>query len=175
MLGQLNLRICTLIASAALFIPQALDRPVVTWDDVSGIVIPQPKQVVYKATESELECAAKNAYYEARGEPIKGQLAVIAVTVNRAKSKRFPSNICQVVHQKWKDTCQFSWVCMSNLGRVSKEHYARLKALAVEYMNGDHPDPTNGALFFHAHTVKPRWANKPAIIIGAHLFYKDIK
>ena len=49
--------------------------------------------------KNEVNCLAKNIYFEARDQPTKGQLAVALVTINRAKSKRFPNTICRVIHQ----------------------------------------------------------------------------
>ena len=44
-------------------------------------------------------CLAKNVYFEARNQPLAGQLAVISVTVNRVNDSRFPNTICGVVYQ----------------------------------------------------------------------------
>ena len=59
----------------------------------------------------EVDCLAKNIYFEAKGEPRAGKIAVAEVTMNRVKSKQFPRSVCAVVYQKTKGTCQFSWVC----------------------------------------------------------------
>ena len=53
----------------------------------------------------ELGCLAMNIYHEARGEPVKGKLAVAAVTMNRVKAKYYPDTVCEVVWQRK----QFSW------------------------------------------------------------------
>jgi len=59
-----------------------------------------------KATNAELLCLAKNIYYEARGEPTRGKIAVAQVTLNRVTHRtEFQSSICQVVYAKH----QFSW------------------------------------------------------------------
>ena len=46
------------------------------------LIINKTYQTV-KATKSELLCLAKNIYYEARGEPLQGKIAVAQVTLNR--------------------------------------------------------------------------------------------
>src|SRR5688572_22282571 len=48
----------------------------------------------------ELRCLAENIYFEARGEPLKGQYAVAEVTLNRMVSPFFPDSECDVVHEK---------------------------------------------------------------------------
>lgn len=48
-------------------------------------------------SQTELKCLAQAIYYEARGEPLPGQIAVAEVVLNRADSKRYPSSVCGVV------------------------------------------------------------------------------
>ena len=43
-------------------------------------------EVTAKQRELQLECLAKNIYYEAGGEPFEGKVAVAQVTLNRAES-----------------------------------------------------------------------------------------
>ncbi len=59
----------------------------------------------------DLQCLAKNIYFEGRNQPWVGQLAIAQVTLNRVKSVAFPATICQVVEQQRKEICQFSWYC----------------------------------------------------------------
>jgi len=60
--------------------------------------------------KKEMDCLAKNIYYEAGNQPIDGQTAVAQVTMNR-KNANFANSICGVVYQKTGDICQFSWTC----------------------------------------------------------------
>jgi spore germination cell wall hydrolase CwlJ-like protein len=123
------------------------------------------------------QCLALNIYHEARSEPRKGQEAVAAVTINRVASPAFPDSVCQVVQQggKKRNRCQFSWWCDRN-SDTPREPSAWEHALSLsrKALDGKVSDPTNGALYYHASYVKPRWArtftrtNK----IGRHLFYK---
>lgn len=48
----------------------------------------------------QIECLAKNIYYESAGESYEGKLAVAQVTMNRVNSGIFPRDICSVVYQK---------------------------------------------------------------------------
>ncbi|HJO66877.1 MAG TPA: cell wall hydrolase, partial [Sphingomonas sanguinis] len=58
------------------------------------------------ASSEELRCLAGAIYFEGRGEPLAGQLAVAQVILNRTKSGRFPTDVCNVIKQRG----QFSFV-----------------------------------------------------------------
>ena len=62
----------------------------------------QEKKLTDKDYE-EIDCLARNIFFEARGEEFWGRLAVAAVTLNR--SNKYDVSICKVVHEKH----QFSW------------------------------------------------------------------
>ena len=47
----------------------------------------------------ELKCMAENIYFEGRGEPMVGKIAIGHVVMNRIEDDRFPDTICGVVHQ----------------------------------------------------------------------------
>jgi spore germination cell wall hydrolase CwlJ-like protein len=46
-----------------------------------------------------LVCVAVAVYFEARGEPTAGQVAVAHVIRNRIEDPRYPDNACDVVKQ----------------------------------------------------------------------------
>ena len=123
----------------------------------------------------EIECLAHNIYYESRGEPRKGQIAVGHVTMNRVKAKGFPSTVCDVVTQKSKTFCAFSWNCMKNLPPLRPEKYEEVKELAFKIYHGKIRDVTQGATHFHNTTVKPAWAETKRVTaeIGQHVFYRN--
>jgi spore germination cell wall hydrolase CwlJ-like protein len=50
--------------------------------------------------EKDIECLARNIYFEAGSEPLEGKVAVGVVTLNRMRDPRYPSTICAVVNQK---------------------------------------------------------------------------
>ena len=131
-----------------------------------------------KDAQKQVDCLADNIYYEAGYEPEDGKVAVALVTLNRLQDPRFPKDICGVVKQKTKSTCQFSWFCESKKPVTSdraKEIYdqARIVALHV-YVNYEKlPDITDGALFYHADYVNPRWKLEKTTTIGRHIFYKE--
>lgn len=120
-----------------------------------------------------IDCLAKNMYYEARGEILKGIKAVGHVTMNRVKANGFPNSVCGVVTQKIKSQCQFSWVCMKSLPRIRQEIYDDIKQMAEEIYYGESHDPTKGATHFHSKHINPGWSkHKRTANIGNHVFYK---
>ena len=115
----------------------------------------------------ELTCLAKNIYYEARGEPVEGQLAVALVTLNRLEDSRYPDTICKVVYQKY----QFSWTIMPKGRPLDLEAWYQSNILAFQaYQNRDILGEFE-ATHFHANYVKPRWKLKRITQIGRHIFY----
>jgi N-acetylmuramoyl-L-alanine amidase len=118
----------------------------------------------------ELECLAVGVYFESKGEPLMGQLAVGEVIANRAQSSRFPSNYCSVVLQRG----QFSFVRGGSWPSVSKQSRAWKTAVAIaKIVDQDLKNSTAGnALFFHARRVSPGWKMKRVASIGNHIFYR---
>ena len=147
--------------------------------------------------DEELNCLAKNIYFEARNDLIAGQFAVADVVLNRVADKRFPNTICEVVQdgpvrESWKTAktkdptdavyypvkhkCQFSWYC-DGIDDVTNEKTPWLQAQAIAAMmttSNIFRGITDGATHYHAHYVHPRWAKTkyPIGTIGLHKFYK---
>jgi len=53
-----------------------------------------------KLSSKDIDCLAKNIYYEAGNEPEEGKVAVAMVTINRVRDGRFGNSICSVVNQR---------------------------------------------------------------------------
>jgi N-acetylmuramoyl-L-alanine amidase len=118
----------------------------------------------------ELECLAAGIYFESKGEPLAGQLAVGEVIVNRANSDRFPSTYCGVLLQRG----QFSFVRGGKWPAVKKSSRQWQNAVAVaRIVDQDLKDSAaDNALFFHAKHVSPRWRLKRIASVGNHIFYR---
>lgn len=128
-------------------------------------------------SKSEIDCLTKNIYREAGIEKQEGMIAVALVTMNRVKAPGFPETVCKVVQQKKNKTCQFSWNCMEKLPRIDEQiyNYSRSLAITVFFNHETIEDTTQGALFYHANYVRPRWPNLEVTTkIGRHIFYKPI-
>ena len=134
----------------------------------------------FQARNQQLNCLARNVYFEARGEPEAGQYAVAEVTMNRKAAARYPASVCEVVHQKNWDALRkryvaaFSWTELGNLPPPSGEEWERARKVAEEVYGGRRPEKLDGALYYHAVRVKPSWAKEKKLVarIGNHEFYK---
>jgi spore germination cell wall hydrolase CwlJ-like protein len=126
---------------------------------------------------ADLKCLTDNVYFEARNEPISGQIAVVLVTLNRVSDKRWPKSICSVVWQK----SQFSWTIDGKSDKPrNKRTWLVIYNLVnkVYYNNMDNKLPTEykkfNATHYHANYVNPKWNKnlKKVKVVGAHIFYE---
>jgi len=120
----------------------------------------------------EMQCLAGAVYFESRGEPLAGQLAVAQVVINRAESSRFPSSYCGVVYQR----AQFSFVKGGQMPRIrtGSGAWSRAKAIARIAHEGHWDSEARDSLYFHANYVRPSWSRKKArrATIDTHIFYR---
>ena len=138
----------------------------------------QVSTVTAELRQRQLDCLARNIYHEAGYEPFEGKVAVAQVTINRAESGHFPSDICQVVYQKnvvyEKVLCQFSWYCeQASLkkpmnGPVYTESMEVAKKVLLE---GFRLPSVKHALYFHGDYIQPGWNKEKVAKIGRHIFY----
>ena len=132
-----------------------------------------------------LMCLALNVYHESKNQSFIGQVAVAQVVMNRVKDKRYPNNVCAVVKQgltyKWntsipiRNKCQFSWYCDGKSDKPKdKMSMQRAVHVANGVYNGHLDDFVEGATHYHAHYVKPSWAETKTYItrIDDHIFYR---
>ncbi|MGY6637887.1 MAG: cell wall hydrolase [Erythrobacter sp.] len=120
----------------------------------------------------EMKCLAGAVYFESRGEPLSGQLAVAQVIINRADDPRFPASYCSVVHQAG----QFSFIKKGRMPHI-REHTAawtRARAIAEIAHKGLWESEANEAVFFHARYVRPGWSQRKQRLaqINTHIFYR---
>lgn len=123
-------------------------------------------------SDEQFECLASAVYFESRGEPLEGQLAVAEVILNRVKSGRFRSTICDVV----KQPSQFSFVRRGVIPAAPRHSAAWTRAVAIAHiaMQDLHDVTGEDSLFFHATYVSPAWGRPARRIarIGNHIFYR---
>jgi N-acetylmuramoyl-L-alanine amidase len=119
--------------------------------------------------DSELSCLAGAVYFESKGEPLTGQLAVANVIISRTSSGRFPRTICGVVKQPG----QFSFIRDGSIPAIrSAAQYRTAMAIAQIAIDKEWDNPTPGALYFHARRVSPGWARPRVATIGNHIFFR---
>jgi spore germination cell wall hydrolase CwlJ-like protein len=120
--------------------------------------------------DAQHECLAGAVYFESKGEPLRGQLSVAEVILNRARSGRFPTSVCGVIKQRG----QFSFVRGGRIPAVPRGSLAWKRAVAIAHIareqlaDGGAPK----ALFFHARYVSPRWKLTRVAAVGNHIFYR---
>jgi len=129
--------------------------------------------------QREIDCLARNIYFEARFEPEEGRRAVAHVVLNRVADARWPDSACRVIAEGFPDAgllCQFSWYCDGKPNRPRRGGPWRdATRLALQVYWGRSADPTHGALWYHADYVAPEWrrALRRGPQIGRHIFYYD--
>lgn len=138
----------------------------VAYGTLDAAVAAQP---VPDAMGEDLQCMAAAVYFEAKGEPLSGQLAVAEVIRNRAKSGRFPKSVCSVVTQAG----QFSFVRGGHVPAIAmNKQYHTAVAVARVALADAWDSPAPGAMYFHARRVAPGWHREQVAAIGNHLFYR---
>ncbi len=125
-----------------------------------------------EVSEKQELCLAKNIFYEAGVEPLRGKLAVGQVTLNRVRADRWEDTICKVVFQ----AKQFSWTRNRALWNVTPTGPLwEASRLAARYLvMGVRLPEFEDALFYHADYVRPpAWASAEYEIaqVGQHIFY----
>lgn len=135
--------------------------------------------VTAQMRQAQLDCLARNIYHEAGYEPFEGKAAVAQVTLNRAESGQFPSDICKVVYQKnivyEKVLCQFSWYCDQASLKKPMNGPVYLESMEVAkkvLLEGFRLESIKGALYYHADYVNPGWKREKVAKVGRHIFYK---
>lgn len=117
------------------------------------------------------DCLAKAVYFEARGEPLEGQLAVAQVVINRAGSGRYPADVCSVITQP----AQFSFIHRGRFPTPDFGSDAWRKAVAVAKIAQGKLSNTlpSNVLWYHADYVAPSWGKRLTrqAKIGLHIFY----
>lgn len=137
-------------------------------------VKPFKVSTIIKLDKKEFDCLAKNIYYESRGEPKLGKIAVAQITHNRVKSGRWGKKFCDVVYARK----QFSWTNdLSHMQIPHGQDWQQSQAAALDYARGTRVTRLKQANHYHARYVNPQWANtmKPKARVGAHIFYADAK
>ena len=165
-------------------------------EDALGIPSDPPAAKVHP---SDIECMARNIYFEAGNQSKAGMIAVARVVVNRVQDTRFPNNVCDVIYEgpmreSWKtkqdpniknedrifypvrDRCQFSWYCDGKAdnpypGDIWKES---VKLAEKIYFTQAYAGLLEGATHYHADYVNPNWAKHFKVVarIDSHIFYR---
>ncbi len=125
------------------------------------------------------KCLADAIYFEARGEPEKGQQAVAQVVMNRVFSGFYPNNVCGVVYQNANRhlACQFTFACEGkDLNKIDEpDMWEQAKRIARQTLDGKIWLAEVGhATHYHAYWVHPSWVHEMTRLyqFGVHTFYR---
>ncbi|HEY0269410.1 MAG TPA: cell wall hydrolase [Sphingomonas sp.] len=120
--------------------------------------------------DDEARCLASTVYYESKGEPLAGQLAVAQTILNRTRSNRFPSSVCGVVRQRG----QFSFLRGGEIPTPPQASAAWQTAVAIALIarQGLWKQAAPDALYFHAARVSPGWGKIRVAALGHHIFFR---
>lgn len=157
----------------------------------TGSVLPPPKLQAKKLTpkeqplpgpgtlspevifisDRERACLTRNVFYESRGEPYWGKIAVAQVTWNRVKHGKWGQDICRVVHAPG----QFSWTVEPHkrTSPIGGPGWADTMQAVEDFVNGVRVEKLENSMYFHASYVKPNWHTWADRVkqIGNHIFY----
>jgi spore germination cell wall hydrolase CwlJ-like protein len=134
-----------------------------------------------KARAKAEKCLANAVYFEARSEPVRGQIAVSQVVINRAFSGYYPEDICGVVYQNAHRhlSCQFTFACDGIPDVVTEQdHWERAKRIARDSLDGKlWLRDVGKSTHYHASYVYPYWVRSMHRLtkIGLHRFYRPRK
>lgn len=174
------------VAAATAFISQPVIQAVATQnvaktpvDDADGIQeAPSASSLATlveqtetpSALSDELECLAGAIFFEAKSESLAGQLAVGRVVIARSHSGRFPASYCGVVYQP----SQFSFIRGRSMPAINRASHAWQNAVRIAVIadQGSWKSPVEGAMFFHATHVSPRWGKVRMAKVDGHIFYR---
>ena len=129
-------------------------------------------------SDEQQKCLASGIYFEARGEPVRGQAAVAQVILNRVRNPTYPNSICGVVYQNKhrRNRCQFSFACDRIRDRVRNKRLWHLaQNVAKETIAGRiWLSEVGSSTHYHASYVRPKWAKRMKRVgkIGLHIFYR---
>ena len=131
-----------------------------------------------KARAKSEKCLADAIYFEARGEAVRGQIAVAQVVMNRTFSGFYPTTVCGVVYQNKHRhmACQFTFACDDTPDVVNEpDMWDRAKKIAKAMLDGQLWLPEVAkSTHYHAYWVRPSWVSemKKMYKFGVHTFYR---
>ena len=179
------------LAPAASATPAGSETPsaklAVQLPDIADVPLPRPRPPLTPAQELGLEgkerakaehCLATAIYFEARNEPVRGQIGVAQVVLNRVFSPYYPDTVCGVVYQNAhrRLSCQFTFAC-DGIPDVVREKgpWIRAQRIAKQALDSQVwlPDVAKST-HYHATYVRPKWIREMKTMVkhGQHIFYR---
>jgi hypothetical protein len=189
--SQASVPLAAELQLASLTAPDVKPEPVIVAAPVSipldKVPLPRPAPPLSPADRINLKgkdytraerCLANAIYFEARSEPIRGQMAVAQVVLNRVFSGFYPSDVCGVIYQNANRhlACQFTFACDGKRDIVNdRRHWAIANRIARQTLDGLIYVPEVGkSTHYHASYVHPNWVREMRRLVrfGVHSFYR---
>lgn len=110
------------------------------------------------------DCLARTIWFEARDQPVAGQVAVAVTVMNRVHSSGYPNTVCEVVNQPY----QFSYTLLpkeelerqlreaNKIDAIAKELAVRI---ALQAIAGGFKDMHVSQHYYNPDKASPKWAN----------------
>ncbi len=124
------------------------------------------------------KCLANAVYFEARDEPVRAQIGVAQVVLNRVFSPFYPKNVCDVVYQNANRrlACQFTFACDGKRDAVTEpDAWARAKRIAADMLDGKLWMPEVAkSTHYHDDWAHPNWVREMRRLDkqGGLIFYR---
>lgn len=158
--------LATIMDPSGLASDELAESDVVAYPTLAAAVAAQS---THDGDDKAIQCLAGAIFYEAKGEPLSGQLAVADVIINRSKSGRFPSDLCDVVTQRG----QFGFVRGGRIPNINEDsrYYRTAVAVAKVALAEAWDGQAERALYFNRGRAPASGLTKVASI-GNHIFWR---
>lgn len=124
------------------------------------------------------KCLATAIYFEARDEPVRAQIAVAQVVLNRAFTPYYPNDVCGVIYQNDHRhlACQFTFACDGKSKAIKEPApWERAQTIARDVLDGKlwMPDVAKST-HYHDDWARPNWIGemKKMDKLGGLIFYR---
>ncbi|HEX5210179.1 MAG TPA: cell wall hydrolase [Pseudolabrys sp.] len=124
------------------------------------------------------KCLANAVYFESRDEPVRAQIAVAQVVMNRVFSPFYPNDVCGVVYQNAGRhlACQFTFACNGVPAVVTEpDAWARAQHIARDMLDGRLWMPEVAkSTHYHDYWAHPNWVGEMRRMdrLGGLIFYR---
>jgi len=124
------------------------------------------------------KCLATAIYFEARDEPVRAQIAVAQVVLNRAFTPYYPNDVCGVIYQNdhRRLACQFTFACDGKSKAIKEpDAWERAQSIARDALDGKLWMPEVAkSTHYHDDWAHPNWVRemKKMDKLGGLIFYR---
>jgi spore germination cell wall hydrolase CwlJ-like protein len=153
-------------------------KGVVTGDDARPMSPAERLKLNGAARAKAEKCLANAVYFEARDEPIRAQIGVAQVVLNRVFSPFYPNDVCGVVYQNVHRhlACQFTFACDGKSEAINEpDAWERAKKIARDTLDGKlWISDVAKSTHYHDWWARPNWIKEMRRMdrLGGLIFYR---